>query len=196
VADRVHVKHAADDFGLLFIDVQLHSAHRGASVLATPGRIFDGNIAIAKAFSTGLHALQCPTLLAPMDLFREADQELLVHHAVQCQERARCLFATVQALRDRVNEDAPVSELVVHAENVGEIPRQAGGVVNKQAVEWSGPPLGALHQGSKCIATREGRRGLSFIEANEFFNDGPPLVRGELAAPANLIFDRCRTLQV
>ncbi len=105
-------------------------------------------------------------------------------------------FATVQALRDRVNEDAPVSELVVHAENVGEIPRQAGGVVNKQAVEWSGPALGALHQGSKCVATRESGCGLRFVKTNEFFNDGPPLVPGELAAPADLIFNRCRTLQV
>ncbi len=138
IAIGVHGEDTLHNRSLFLIELQLDAAHSGASVLTNTSWIFDGDVAIPKAFSARLHSLQRPPFLPAMNFLAQANEELLVHHAVKCQEWTGCLFPAIQALSNRINKYPVIEEPVVHAQNVRQVTRQAGSVVHEEAVKWLG----------------------------------------------------------
>jgi hypothetical protein len=65
-----------------------------------------------------------------MDLLRKTDEELLVHHTVQSEERTRRLLSAIKAPGNSVDEYAIEPELVVHAEDIGKVTRKARRIVD------------------------------------------------------------------
>ena len=79
-------------------------------------------VPVTENFSAWVHPLQCPSFLTTVNLFTETDEELLVHHAVECQQRPGCFFPAIQTLGNRLDEYSVIEKYVVHAQDIRQVP--------------------------------------------------------------------------
>ena len=196
IAVCVHLEDAPNDGGLLLDDLELHATDCKPAVLAAPGWIFDRDIAIPVALSSGLQPIESAAFLPTVDLLAEAHQKLLVHHAVQRQQRAGGLLPAVQPLCHGVDKDSVVLKAVVHFQHVGEIAREREVSSTISAIEGSRIALGRRQQRLERIPACESGSRPHLVAANELFDDGPALLLRVLAAAAKLVFDRSQPLQI
>src|SRR6185437_11673602 len=181
---------------LIFVDVEFHPEDRRPAVLRITGWVFDGDVAITETLAAWVETLEDAAFGAPMNFVGETNEELLVHHGVECDELLRRLFQCVNALADEADADIAVFETFDHGERVGDIAGETARVVDQNAVEWFGFLCCCREEPVERVAAHGSGAGHCGIAEHPFLGDHPSFTGRKTPAFADLVFDAAVALEV